>query len=335
MKLGLFLLSIVLNYCSLAADLVHLNPFHTFFEDQQTQQKMLSITSVLHNEQDELLGFHFAIYRQDRHYQVLASIDDLAQHKIIWQETITVDVDHLNEESDHLGSFFWNYSPINSTLIIGFNDHQHQHLHLKFDLLEPTNITPASRLTKYLKLKQAWSGQMNGHITVDRKEEFVTSQAAWLQEIWQNSKDQNHHEFKELLCKFEDGESLYAIQVHELDALKAANVGRYNALGQKQNISQFINLVLDKTQEISIPLGKPSDKMQLFPLGQLPHTAVFSAKMLASNTLGLCIFQTNPWKTLSQMQLPAPIHDSFLKKTLAFSQKPFKIPVNLKNKFTS
>ena len=184
-------------------------------------------------------------------------------------------------------------------------------------------------------MKQSWSGQMNGHITVDQKEEFVTSQAVWFQEIWQNSKDQTHHAFRELLCKFEDGESLFAMQVHEPDALKAANVGRFNAEGKKQNISQFINLMLDKSEDIHIHLGKKDDKMALLPLSQLPHTRIYEAKMLASKTLGFCIYQTNPWKSLSQIPSSTPVNHSFLKKTLDFTQKPFKIPVKLKNKFTS
>ena len=315
-----------------AENQINLNPLHEIFDAQPEQQRIVSITGIVHNEQDESFGIHFAIYRQNQHYQALASISDINQNKIIWQNSATIIQSKLLEDGDHIGPFFWSSSPINSSLIIGYNDG----LHLKFDLLEPTNITPTSSLTKSLKIKQYWSGQINGHIFADQKEQFVTGQGAWLQQIWQNYIDQNNHPFQELLCKFDDGQSLTALQLHEADAIRAASVGRFDARGQKQNVSQFLNLRMDDQKQSKIQIGKTDEFILLQPITSVSHSEMYAARLEPEQTIGFCVYQTNPWLSLSQISPPLPKEtNSFFKKTLALTKKPFKIALNLKNKSTS
>jgi hypothetical protein len=329
--IGLFL-TLVLHVAYSSAPSLNLNPFHELFDPQAEEQRIVSITGILHNEQDDSYGFHFAIYRQNQHYQAIASISDFVQNKVIWQNTTTISQEQFKEDGDHLGNFFWSFSPINSTLILGYSDQ----MNLKLDLLEPTRITPTSSLTKSLKIKQFWSGQINGHLITNEKEQFVTGQGAWLQQIWQNRFDQGHHAFQELLCKFDDGQSLVAVQIHEADALRAASVGRFNAQGKKENITQFLNFNLENKNKATVNLGKMNEEMKLEKLANLAHSDIFSVQILPEQTLGFCIYQTNPWHSLSQIapQL-ANKSTSFFKKTLALTQKPFRIAINLKNKSTS
>lgn len=308
---------------------------HFFLNQPEHHKTTWSITGILRNEQDEPFGFNFSLYRLAQTFYVTASIIDLNQQKLLWQQVETRQVFESTQDLEKVGSFFWHFSPINASLIVGYEDHKKQIFNLKFDLLEPATITPTSSLTKDLKMKQYWSGHLNGHIHLNEEEQFVSSQGVWLQEIWQDEFSASAHPFQELLCKFHDGSSLFAIQVHEKNALRAAYAGRFDAQGNKQTISQFLDLNIPQQQAVKITIDKTQESLLLNLLTANDSQKIFASTMPKDKTYGICMYQSNPWIKLPEPKPPLVVKPSFLEKTLAFTKKPFKIPYVLKNKFTS
>ena len=310
-------------------------PIPFFSNDASHQKNIWNITGILYNEHDEPYGFSFSLYRQANTFQVQASIIDLNQKQLIWQQSASLNNTEPDLSIERVGPFFWHFSPINSSLIIGYENNNQQIFNLKFDLIEPTTITATSSLTKNLKIKQFWSGSINGHLKIDNNEQFVTSHGVWLQQIWQNALDLEQHSFQELLCKFQDGSAVFAIQVHEKDAIRAAFAGRFDAQGQKQAISQFLNLALPTSTEFDILLEKPKDNIHLNVLNQMQNEKIMAGFLSTSEQAGICVYQTNPWSSLNDIKPMIKPKTSFLAKTIAFSKKPFTIPLKLRNKFTS
>lgn len=311
------------------------DPIHFFLNQPEHHKTSWTITGILYNEQNEPYGFNFSLYRQATTFQVVASIIDLNQQKLLWQQSDTLFITEAKQDIEKIGAFFWHFSPINSSLIIGYEDHKQQIFNLKFDLLEPATITPTSSLTKDLKLKQYFSGHLNGHIYIGAQEQFVTSQSVWLQEIWQDELSVEQHPFQEILCKFHDGSSLFAIQVHEKTAIRAAYAGRFDADGHKQTISQFLNLELPKLDTFNISLEKNKHDLELHHLSTHDHQKIFASNLPENKAYGICLYQSNPWSKINEIKPVVSSKPSFLEKTLALTKKPFKIPFKLKNKFTS
>lgn len=313
-----------------------ISPAIEFFNAQPTRPKNIwTITGILRNEQDEPYGFALNMYHQNQTYQLTAAIIDINQKKIVWQKNEKLALDEQSKAKEQLGSFFWHFSPINSSLIIGFADQKSQVFNLKIDLLEPTTITQTSSLTKSLKFKQYWSGRINGHFNLNGEEQFVSSDNFWLQQLWQKQTDTEQHAFEELLCKFPDGGALFAIQLHEKQTIHAALAGRFDAQGQKQPVSQFMCIKPPSEKEFDISLEKNKDNLHLSSILSQKELQVFMGQLSEHDTPGFCIYQSNPWANMQDLKPVINPHPTFLAKTIAFTKKPFKIPFNLKNKLTS
>jgi len=245
------------------------------------------ISGLLHNQQKDYFGFVFAAEHHDNYYHAFAGIYDIDTHKILWQHAESTQTFTAN----HIGRFFWNFSPINNNLIIGCQDERNkgQIFNLKIDLIEPTIITPTTSLTTDMKIKQLWSGYINGHLTLDH-EEFVSSPAMWIQHTWDNNLD-NQPALAQLLCAFQAGTKLFAIQVPEKNGLHAALAGLYDNTGKRISMSQFIDLHLTNIHAHSIKLNSQTN-LKMVPLSSSSNYSAYLAQI--GNDNGFCLSQKKP-----------------------------------------
>lgn len=326
-------------YCNTyAIDNVHLQPW---FDLSNSRNNAWTISGLLHNEQDEYYGFMMILERQEQVLHAFASLYDLNEKKLIWHQEDTQYLELNTPCSQSAGGFYWHFSPINQSFILAYQDQKtkKQLFNLKMDFMQPIIVTPKISLTPTLKVKQYWSGSINGHIhTPD--EQFVTSASVWVQNIWQNKTDTQTHPFSEILCQFQDGSSLFAIQAPEKNGLHAALAGLYDKDSQRQTISQFINLTPPNQDDYEIKLSGQKDLLQLHQLFHHPryHALLANRKSLEQN--GFCIYTHQSWGNhpTPQIQLPlsSTVHEfNFFEKTFALVQKPFKMPFIMRNKESS
>lgn len=167
-------------YCNThAIDDVHLQPW---FDLSNSRNNAWTISGLLHNEQDEYYGFLMILERQEQVLHVFASLYDLNEKKLIWHQDDTQYLELDTPCSQSSGGFYWHFSPINQSFILAYQDKKtkKQLFNLKMDFMQPIVVTPKMSLTPTLKVKQFWSGSINGHIhTPD--EQFVTSASVWVQ----------------------------------------------------------------------------------------------------------------------------------------------------------
>ncbi|NBX84855.1 MAG: hypothetical protein EBQ95_04505 [Gammaproteobacteria bacterium] len=334
----IFCITLVFTTCCCVADDNLPSPF--LLNQLNTSQDMWTITGLLQNEQDESYGFTFNIQRNGPAYHVFAAIMDIHQKKELWHQEENGILATSDQPVEKLGHFFWKYSNINSSLIVGYEDNKQQVFNLKLDLLEPTVVTKTAKLTPDMKIQQFWSGQINGHVNINEKEQFVTSREMWLQQIWQHQSGHHPKMFQELMCKFQDGSSLFALQIPEKNALKANIAGHFNAQGDKQTISQFINLYPSQEKNYNVILKDSKKVLHLQSLYQTKNYQALFGYIPHATMHGFCLYQSNPWDALIPQNRPhkprfESKHENILQKTFALGKKNFKMPINLKNKSTS
>lgn len=316
-------------------------PMTPWFDLSQSQHNAWTISGLLHNEQDDYYGFIAILERHGELYHTFAGLFDLNEKKLIWQNEETQYLQSSPQKNQAIGGFYWHFSPINSSFSLAYQDKQskNQIFNLKIDLMQPNVVTPKMSLTPSLKIKQYWSGTINGHIhTPD--EQFVTSSLVWVQNIWQNQIDTKAHPFSELLCQFQDNSTLFAIQVPEKNGLHAALAGLYDKEGQRQTVSQFINLNPPTSKDFNLKLYGQEQNLHLQTLFKNQHYYALFAERGAPEQSGFCFYANQPWQLLQdqhlQLPLPSPIHAlNFFEKTFAHMKKPYKIPFFMKNKETS
>jgi hypothetical protein len=310
------------------------SPLPTFLELNTLQHNSWLISGLLQNEQDEPYGFLFKIERQQYDYHASAVIYDLNNQQILWHKAAFI---NTNQAIEKIDGFFWHYSPINSSLIIGYQDEKHQIFNLKLDLIEPTVVYKSLNPTADIKIKEFWSGGINGHININH-EEFVNSSNAWIQNLSQDDKYTNTHDIHELLCKFQDGQALFALQVPEKNATRAAVTNLFNANGKKQSVSQFINLKLPAAQDYNLKLHQEKNPLHIHAVFAGKDFNILHARDTERETQGYCVYLQNPWAIFESHEVPKQISQkkqTFIEKTIALGKKPFKIPFLLKNKMTS
>ena len=326
-------------YCNThALDDVHLQPW---FDLSNAHNNAWTISGLLHNEQDDYYGFMMILERQEQVLHVLASLYDLNEKKLIWHQEETQYLELDKPYSQSLKGFYWHFSPINQSFVLAYQDEKtkKQTFNLKMDLMQPIVVTPKISLTPTLKVKQYWSGSINGHIHMP-DEQFVTSASVWVQNIWQNNKDTQTHPFSEILCQFQDGGAMFAIQAPEKNGLHAAIAGLYDKDGQRQTMSQFVNLSPPSQDDYEIKLSGQKEILQLHLLFHHPryHALLANRKSLEQN--GFCIYANQSFGNVQSPQIQLPLSSAihklnFFEKTVALVQKPFKIPFIMKNKESS
>lgn len=327
-----------LPFNSYAADSDYITPW---FDLSKSSHNAWTISGLLHNEQDDYYGFIMILERHGQAFHAFAGLFDLNEKKLIWQDSNTQFLDNNTPLTQAIGHFYWHFSPINNTFILAYQDKnsKNQIFNLKMDLMQPIVVTPKMSLTPTLKIKQYWSGTINGHIhTPD--EQFVTSGSVWVQNIWQNQNDNQTHPFSELLCQFQDGSTMFAIQVPEKTGLHAALAGLYDKDGQRQTVSQFINLNPPNQQDYEISLHAHDQNLHLHQLFSNQHYTALLAHMGAISQSGFCLYANQPWEQSNSPHLRLPLPSqmnvlNFFEKNFALKQKTFKIPFIMKNKESS
>lgn len=310
-----------------------------FIELQGLNHNSWVINGMLQNEQQDAYGFLFKVERFKQNYHASAAIYDLNNRQILWhQDALLTDIAYPNTSLiEKIGPFFWHYSLINSSLIIGYQDDKRQIFNLKFDLIEPTTLYQSLTPTADLKMREYWSGSINGHINI-KQEEFVSGSNAWIQNLNQDSEPYKPHIIHEILCKFQDGQSLFALQIPEKNASKAAIASLYNANGEKQLISQFIDLKKPNAQDYRLILHHEQNPLHMHAVFNHQDYDILHVEDSKNHNQGYCVYLQNPWELLTKKdakKLIVPKKSSLLEKTIALGKKPFKIPFLLKNKMTS
>lgn len=231
-----------------------------------TQVNWMFAGEVL-SETAEHYRYVFQFQRDETRFHITAALFDAETQAVLLHEEAETTLS-TNETTEHwqVGHAFLRFNPINASWVLGLNQDEHHGFNFKIDMLQPV---PTKPLTQLLRKGTAFTlmqtGPLDGHIVLPAKDhsQFVSSQKTWFRQTWSDHLSDNSQPLKGILCQFQDGSGLYAMHVHETDALRGAVAGLFNAQGTAMNVSQFISTAHEADGQWHIHVTAPAMHLAL------------------------------------------------------------------------
>ena len=156
------------------------------------------------------------------------------------------------------------YNPINDSWIFGVKDGSKKGFNFKVDMLKQANPNNKElALRPGVKIEALQTSQLNGHLRIDDKEQFVTGNKAWFGKlVLSDQKDE--HKISTTFCHLNDENGFYSAKLKENDATSAAVAGWLDPSGNKVKMSQFISIKTLKDDLYTLDVVLPKLNLKLF-----------------------------------------------------------------------
>lgn len=221
-----------------------------------------TFSGMVNNESGEQYGYFFEMQRQGTDFHTkTALVDGQTNHLVFFYEG--------NENIEQPASFNWQvghsfirYNPINDSWIFGVKDKK-KGFNFKVDMLKQAHHDETLVLRPGVKLQALQSSQLNGHIQLDDKEQFVTGNKAWFGKLVLSDDQKDAHEISTAFCHLNDDNSFYSANLKEKDATSAAVAGWFDPEGNKLKMSQFVSIQSLADDQCVFNIGLPKLNLKL------------------------------------------------------------------------
>jgi hypothetical protein len=251
-------------------------------------------------ENDEHYAYFFQMKRHDEVFHATVALFDAETKTRLLFDEETASIEHPEPYNWQVGHVFLRFNAINASWVFGFKTPDKKGFNFKVDMLNQSGQPLATQdLREGVEFLVSQTGQLNGHVQVNDeqvnpsekkqalKEEFVTAKNAWFRQIWLVKQDDKSHELSSVLCRFNDGSGFYAMNMLELDAMRASVAGAFDAHGDPSAISQFINVKQDTDGPWHIRVTSPNVHLILSNL--IEENAVVAGFVSEENKQGFCM----------------------------------------------
>lgn len=134
----------------------------------------------------------------------------------------------------------------------------------KVDMLKQANNNNENLVLRPgIKFQVLQTSQLNGHVRIDDKEQFVTGNKAWFGKLVLNNGQKDSHEINTTFCRLNDDNGFYSANLKEKDASSAAVAGWLDPSGNKVKMSQFISLKPLDNDQCMLSVGLPKLHLKL------------------------------------------------------------------------
>lgn len=218
---------------------------HQFFPSDAPQASWV-FSGIVTSENGEDYGYFFQLQRDKSHFRANVALMDQTTNTIVFQEDSEADIEAPIVNDWHVGRTFLQYNPVNESWIFGVKPKNNLGFNFKVDMLKQFEETPSRHhhLRQGFKMMVSRTNALNGHIMTGTSmpEQFVTTKSSWFRQIWQEGEQEQPHNLSSVLCQFNDGSRFYAVNLKAKDAQSGAIAGWYNAEGDRQAVSQFVQV---------------------------------------------------------------------------------------------
>lgn len=200
----------------------------------------------LHAENGKDYAFFFAInyYQKNKDASVSAQVYDSNQKKLMLSYRDNMKLDKKSFDNSFnwiLGKAFVKYNDVNNTWVLGFSDKK-QGFNFRVDSLKPfskdtDNINRSDGTDFYTHRAK----RLNGNLTLEGGDVFVTSNAVWMQHFWLNQ-FKTGERLQNIICHLGDKGDFYAFSLSQNKHPLFSLVNRVTAKGELLPVSQFIKL---------------------------------------------------------------------------------------------
>lgn len=235
-----------------------------------------TFSGMVSNEGGDKYGYFFEMQRQGNEFHAKAALIDGQTNQLVFfyenNETVKqIDFDSLDW---HVGRSFLRYNPINDSWIFGVKDKNKKGFNFKVDLLKQEgHINETLVLRPGVKLQAVQTSQLNGHIQVDGKEQFVTGNKTWLGKLVLSNNQKDTHEISTAFCRLSDDNGFYSANLKEKDATSAAVAGWLDPVGNRVKMSQFVSIKTLENDQCILNVRLPKLTLKLLNTLKMENTS--------------------------------------------------------------
>lgn len=264
---------------------------HGFLPAEVTHANWV-FSGMVTNENGEDYDYFFQMQRDGTLFHATVALFDAQTKQMILQEDSQAQINDSDNYNWSVGRAFLRFNTINDSWIFGLKDPNKHGFNFKVDMLNQPEHEPVTRYFRHgISFIVVQTGQLNGLVQTDDKEQFVTAKNAWFRQIWLTSTKDKVHQLDGLLCRFQDGSGLYSMKVLESDALRGAVAGLFNTEGISSAISQFIRV--DQQEDSSWLIRIASPKMHLILKDIAQQNAVITGFVSDKDKRGFCMLSSD------------------------------------------
>lgn len=242
-------------------------------------------------ETGELYEYFVEIKRHDNQVQALMTLWDVQSKSVIFSEDSHMALTAETAMDDwRIGAMFIRYNVINHSWILGIDRGEQVGFNFKVDMLNQAHQPPlAQQWRSGIHVTIAQTGLVNGAVLLkaDTPTQFVTGKSAWFRQVVFSQVLAKMPELQGVVCHFDDGSQLYAIQLVEADAIRESLSGLYNMAGTAMAVSQFIRIDHGASGIWKIQIPYP--KLQLELAEPVQYQSVVMGYMANKEKLGFCM----------------------------------------------
>lgn len=221
-------------------------------------------SGMVNNESGDKYGYFFEMQRQGTDFHTKAALIDGQTDQLVFYYEGDEKIEQTTPFDWHVGRSFMRFNPINDSWIFGVKGTDKKGFNFKVDMLKQVNHSKETLVLRPgVKLQALQTSQLNGHVQVDEKEQFVTGNKAWFGKLVLNDDQKDAHDISTAFCHLNDDNGFYSANLKEKDATSAAVAGWLDPAGNRVKMSQFVSIKsLDKEQSI-LHVGLPKLTLKL------------------------------------------------------------------------
>ncbi|QMT59926.1 hypothetical protein [Legionella sp. PC997] len=216
-----------------------------------------TFSGMVKNESGDHYGYFFEMQRQGSDFHTKAALIDGQTNQLVFFYEGQEKIEQSTSLDWHIGYSFIRHNPINDSWVFGVKAADKKGFNFKVDMLKQANNANESILRPGVKLQVLQTSQLNGHVRIDEKEQFVTGNKAWFGKLVLNDVQKDTHDISTTFCRLNDDNGFYSANLKEKDATSAAVAGWLDPLGNKVKMSQFVALKPLKDDQCMLSIGLP------------------------------------------------------------------------------
>jgi hypothetical protein len=223
-----------------------------------------TFSGMVNNESGDKYGYFFEMQRQGSDFHAKAALIDGQTNQLVFFYEGDEKIEQPASLDWHVGRSFIRFNPINDSWIFGVKGKDKKGFNFKVDMLKQDNHSNETLVLRPgVKLQALQTSQLNGHVQVDDKEQFVTGNKAWFGNLVLSNDQKDAHDISTTFCRLNDDNGFYSANLKEKDAISAAVAGWLDPTGNRVKMSQFVSIKSLANDQCVLHVGLPKLTLKL------------------------------------------------------------------------
>ena len=254
-------------------------------------------SGMVDNESGEKYGYFFEMKRQGDEFHAKAALIDGQTNQLVFFYEDKEKIEQAASLDWHVGRSFMRFNPINDSWIFGVKGKDKKGFNFKVDMLKQSNHSNETLVLRPgVELQAVQTSQLNGHIQVDEKEQFVTGNKTWFGKLALSDNQKDPHDISTTFCRLSDDNGFYSANMKERDATSAAVAGWLDPTGNRVKMSQFVSIKSLDNEQCVLNVGLPKLTLKLLNTLKADGTSHAIAGFSKENKDAFCFVTEQSFK---------------------------------------